>query len=192
MKRFAIIFLLTLCCVAFAPKAMGQVTIKSLNEQIARAEAEIKRNEALLNKIKGEKAVTLNELKLVASRISNRMSIVASLNEQIEICRRNIAAKEEEIAVLEERIATLKQEYAKMIYAAYKNSLLNNSLAFLFSARDFQEATLRIDYMRRYNRLRAERRPNSIRWPASWSGRNACWMPSWPSWRSRATIGTGS
>lgn len=157
MRRFAIIFLLTLCCGVFAPKAMGQVTIKSLNEQIARAEAEIKRSEALLSKIKGEKATTLNELKLIASRISSRMNIVASLNEQIEICRRNIAAKEEEISDLEGRIDSLKQEYAEMIYAAYKNSLLNNSLAFLFSARDFQEMTLRIDYMRRYNRLREQK-----------------------------------
>lgn len=41
-----------------------------------------------------------------------------------------------------------------MIYAAYKNYLQNNSMAFLFASRDFGEMTLRINYMKRYNRMR--------------------------------------
>ena len=144
-----------LCLAGTAARAQGiQPSIQALNEQIARAEEEIRRNEALLSKIKGERAVTQNELKLIISRITNRQQIVSSLDRQIDLCERDIAAKNKEITETNRRIEVLKNEYADMIYAAYKNYLLNNSLAFLFASRDFQEATLRINYMKRYNRMR--------------------------------------
>ena len=44
-----------------------------------------------------------------------------------------------------------------MVYAAYKNYKLNNFLVFLFASKDFNDATRRISYMRRYNRLRQEK-----------------------------------
>ena len=155
MKRTLLILISLLCLVPAGLRAQGvQSSIQALNEQIARAEEEIRRNEALLSKIKGERAVTQNELKLIVSRISNRQSIVSSLNQQIAICERDIAAKNKEITETNRRIEVLKKEYADMIYAAYKNYLLNNSMAFLFASRDFGEMTLRINYMKRYNRMR--------------------------------------
>ena len=155
MKRTLLILISLLCLVPAGLRAQGvQSSIQALNEQIARAEEEIRRNEALLSKIKGERAVTQNELKLIVSRISNRQSIVSSLNQQIAICERDIAAKNKEITETNRRIEVLKKEYADMIYAAYKNYLQNNSMAFLFASRDFGEMTLRINYMKRYNRMR--------------------------------------
>lgn len=132
----------------------AQETIESLNRHIAQIEAEIKRNETLLGKIKGEKAVTQNELKLIASRIKSRLNIISSLENQINICESDIAAKNREITALNSRIETLKKEYGEMIYSAYKNHLLNNSMAFIFASKDFHEATVRINYMKRYNRMR--------------------------------------
>lgn len=137
---------------SFAQK--GKTTIQSLNAQIERAEAEIKKSQSLLNKIKKDKKVTQNELKLIISRISNRQNIVSSLNQQIVICEGGIHSKQSQVNALESEIKRLKKEYAAMIYAAYKNHLLNNSMAFLFASRDFQEMTLRINYMKRYNAMR--------------------------------------
>ncbi len=156
MKRIATIAV-TLCVFVLPLFAAAPPTVQQLNEQIARAEAEIKRNEALLGKIRGEKRVTQNELKLIASRIANRQSIVSSLSQQIKLCEDSIAVRRDHIDRIAEETATLKQEYADMIYAAYKNHILNNSLAFIFAARDFREMTLRVNYMKRYNRLREEK-----------------------------------
>lgn len=156
MKRIATIAA-ALCVFTLPLFAAAPPTVQQLNEQIARAEAEIKRNEALLGKIRGEKRVTQNELKLIASRIANRQSIVSSLSQQIKLCEDSIAVRRDHIDRIAEETATLKQEYADMIYAAYKNHILNNSLAFIFAARDFREMTLRVNYMKRYNRLREEK-----------------------------------
>ena len=59
MKRTLLILISLLCLVPAGLRAQGvQSSIQALNEQIARAEEEIRRNEALLSKIKGERAVT--------------------------------------------------------------------------------------------------------------------------------------
>lgn len=154
MKRLTIILLF--CCFFAAPNLLAQrkPTIQSLNAQIEKAEAEIKKSQALLGKIKSERKVTQSELKLILSRISNRQSIVSSLTQQMVICEGNIHSKQSQINALESEIKRLKKEYAAMIYAAYKNHLMNNSMAFLFASRDFQEMTLRINYMKRYNAMR--------------------------------------
>ena len=152
MKKFLLLFCITVCTATCCLHA--QETIESLNRHIAQIEAEIKRNETLLGKIKGEKAITQNELKLIASRIKSRLSIIESLESQIKICERDIEAKNREITDLNSRIETLKKEYGEMIYAAYKNYLLNNSMAFIFASKDFHEATVRINYMKRYNKMR--------------------------------------
>lgn len=154
MKRLAIIMLLTCLAVPHSPAQKGKLTIQSLNAQIERAEAEIKKSQALLGKIKNDRKVTQSELKLILSRISSRQSIVSSLNQQMVICEGNIHSKQTQINALEAEIGRLKKEYAAMIYAAYKNHLMNNSMAFLFASRDFQEMTLRINYMKRYNAMR--------------------------------------
>ena len=44
-----------------------------------------------------------------------------------------------------------------MVYSAYKNYKLNSFLVFLFSSKDFNDATRRIAYMRRYNRMREQK-----------------------------------
>ena len=152
MKKFLLLFCITVCTATCCLHA--QETIESLNRHIAQIEAEIKRNETLLGKIKGEKAITQNELKLIASRIKSRLSIIESLESQIKICESDIEAKNREITDLNLRIETLKKEYGEMIYAAYKNYLLNNSMAFIFASKDFHEATVRINYMKRYNKMR--------------------------------------
>lgn len=193
MKRTLLILISLLCLVPAGLRAQGvQSSIQALNEQIARAEEEIRRNEALLSKIKGERAVTQNELKLIVSRISNRQSIVSSLNQQIAICERDIAAKNKEITETNRRIEVLKKEYADMIYAAYKNYLQNNSMAFLFASRDFGEMTLRINYMKRYNRMREAKASELDSLSAVLQDEVKGWIPSWRSSKPRAATATRS
>ena len=157
MRRFAAIFIIAGMLLALPHRSVASVqqpTIESLNEEIAKAEAEIKRNEQLLGKIKKDQTTTQSELKLVRSRIANRQNIVTSLQQQLSILERQIRSKSSSIAGMEKEIDGLKKEYGDMVYAAYKNHKLNNSMAFVFASEDFNDATRRIDYMRRYNLMR--------------------------------------
>lgn len=137
--------------------SLAAQTVESLNRQIQRAEQEIAKNTALLNQYKKNQQVNERQLKLIRSRMDNRREIVSSLEQQIGLIDRDIEGKNRSVGDLQQRLEKLKEEYADMIYAAYKNFKLNNALVFLFAAQDFNDATIRVNYMRRYNRMREQK-----------------------------------
>lgn len=149
--------LLAFSCGILSLSAQKQPTVQELNERISKAEESIRRSEALIKKVQKDKAATMSQLKLVGSRIASRRELVASLNSRISLLDKEISTKGRNIADLEKQSRGLKQGYAEMIRAAYKNQLINNSTAFIFASGDFNEATRRVDYMRRYNRMREVR-----------------------------------
>lgn len=147
--------------IAGAGKVYGQETIEALNALISRIDKEIRINQNLLGKVSNDRTANYNQLKIISSRIDNRKQLIASLEKQMNILSANIREKKANIEKLDRQLAQLRDEYAAMIRAAYKNYKLNNSMAFVFSASDFNDATRRINYMRRYNEMR-ERRAEEI------------------------------
>ncbi len=152
-----ILVVLAICFAGLGTYAREQSTAESLKEQVARLEKEINLNKELQKKNKNDQQVTGNGLKMVRAQIESQRRLVASLDQEVGLLDGRIAAHSKEIASMERDIARMKREYAEMIYTAWKNHKLNNSLAFIFDSEDFDDATLRIDYMRRYNRMREER-----------------------------------
>lgn len=132
----------------------GQTTIKSLEEEIRKAEEEIRINNELLKKTRANQKTSQSELKLIQSRISSRRNIVSSLNKQISLLDNDIHSKNKTISELNSDLEKLRREYAEMVRAAYKNYKLNNFMLFLFAADDFNDITKRVNFMRRYNKMR--------------------------------------
>ena len=132
-------------------------SLESLKEEIRQAEKEIAATNQLLSKIRKDQKSTQNELKLIQNRIRNRKNIVSNLDKQTQVISRDIGSKNDTITSLQSQLAQLRKEYGDMIYQAYKNYKLNNFMLFLFASKDFNEATRRIAYMRRYNRMRQQK-----------------------------------
>lgn len=153
MKGPKIILTLVFLCLS---AALAAQTLESLRAEVARAEEEIRKTNNLLSKTRSDKTVSQNQLKLIQNRIRNRRQIVDNLAKQASLINRSISSKNDTVLLLEKRIGTLRKEYAEMIRQGYKNYKINNYMAFLFSARDFNDATRRIAFMRRVNRMRQE------------------------------------
>ncbi len=51
-------------------------------------------------------------------------------------------------------LTNLKLEYAKMIYYAYKNEDAYSRLMFVFAAKDFEQAFMRLKYLQQYSDYR--------------------------------------
>ncbi|MBE5034467.1 murein hydrolase activator EnvC family protein [Gallalistipes aquisgranensis] len=149
IKRLCILLFLVL-----GAGSVGAQSLESLREQIRRAEEEIRINTELLNKTRKDQRMTQSQLKLIQSRIRNRQNIVRSLEKQIDLINTDINGKSDTVKLLTARLDALKEDYASMIRAAYKNYKLNNFLVFLFASKDFNDATRRIAFMKRYNRMR--------------------------------------
>ena len=144
---------ITLLLISSALFSNGQ-SVEQLQEDIKKAEREIELNTALLKSAKKDETLTLGQLKITRSSINNRKSIIRTLGKQVAVINRGITSENIKINDLNTQLTTLKSDYAKMIVVAYKNYKLNNYLLFLFASNDFNDATKRIAYMKRYNNMR--------------------------------------
>ena len=66
----------------------------------------------------------------------------------------NIASNNKSVEILKKELSELKDQYAKMIYHAYMNRNINNKLMFVFAAKDFNQAYMRMKYMQQYSEYR--------------------------------------
>ncbi len=160
MRRIGLIGCLwvMVLCLGTIHEGMAQnQSLEALKEEIRQAEKDIEATNRLLSKIRKDQKSTQNELKLIQNRIRNRKNIVSNLDKQTQVISRDIGSKNDTISSLKTQLAQLRKEYGEMVYSAYKNYKLNNFMLFLFASKDFNEATRRIAYMRRYNRMRQEK-----------------------------------
>ena len=156
MNRPRLLLILAALFCALNLAAQNQ-SLDALRDEIRRAEEEIRATNELLAKTKKDKQVTQNQLKLIQNRIRNRKQIIANLEKQTQLINGDIGTKNDTVHAMQNELTQLRKEYADMVYAAYKNYKLNNFLVFLFASKDFNDATRRISYMRRYNRMRQQK-----------------------------------
>ncbi len=133
----------------------------SLKKQKQKLEKEINLTTSLLDKTKKDKDKSLNYLKFISIQINNQKKLVKTLSAEIRINEKEIIKIEKEIFDVKRRVSIekknytkLKEEYAKMIYSMFLNKTLRNSIIFIVSAKDFNQAIKRIQYLKQYSSFR--------------------------------------
>ena len=119
----------------------------ALNEQLATTER-------LLKAAKANRSDAMQELQLVDQKIRLREQLVRHHQQELRSLEHNMAGADTEIRTLEGHIGALKDEYARMIRQAYRLSLGQNPLMYLFAAEDFTQAVLRFRMLQSYSTLR--------------------------------------
>ncbi len=137
--------------------AAAQTTVEELREQIRRDQQQLDATNALLGKNRDNIRLSERDLKLVRNNIETRRSMVRNLDKEAAIITAEINTNTRQVRELDSKLETLKKEYAEFVYSAWKNYKMHNTMAFLFASRDFDDATRRITYMRRYNKAREEK-----------------------------------
>jgi murein hydrolase activator len=125
-----------------------------LEQNKKRIEEEIALTARLIDETKQNKELTMNELVMLNTRISQREALVANVQRQLIQLDRQMTNRENEKSRLEKELSQLREEYSKMIYFAYKNRNAYNKLMFLFSAKDFNQAFQRMKYFQQYAAFR--------------------------------------
>ena len=115
---------------------------KALQEKREQIEKDIKYTNKLLKKTKKNKEKSLAYLKVLSTQLKNREELLQMLNIEISFIEKQIG--ETTIKIVENRktieekkkeLIKLKQDYAKMIYYAYKNKHSFDSWVFIFSSK---------------------------------------------------------
>ena len=117
-------------------------------------EEEIQYNSQLLEETKKSKKVTINQLVILKRQISTREKLIQNMYEEVKTVDDQINLNNEIVKDLKSDLEKLKEEYATMIYYAYKNRNSYDRLMFIFSSRDFNQAYKRLKYFQQYTAYR--------------------------------------
>jgi len=149
IKALPAVFLLLLTVNGFAQGIKSQ-----LQEEKKKLEEEIKYTTRLLNETKKNKQVSISQLVMLKKKIRDREKLIGNINEQIRNVDQMIENKSRQVENLSRDLKSLKEEYAKMIYYAYKNKSSYDRLIFIFSSKDFNQAFRRLKYFQQYSTYR--------------------------------------
>lgn len=150
-KHIFFIVLILLSTTAFSQSK------KALQEKKAQIAKDIQYTNKLLEKTKKSKEKSLAYLSTLSKQVDNRAELLQMLNIEIEVIEKQIGKTE--IKIVENKIKIqdkkqdlekLEQEYAKMIYYAYKNKHAYDNWVFIFSSKSFNQAYKRLKYLKQY------------------------------------------
>ena len=125
-----------------------------LEEKKKELQKEISLTNKLLNETKKNKELTLDEVLKLKSKISLRVELISAIEEEIRFVNKQINRNQDVILSLQKDLEKLKQEYAKMIYYAFKNKSTYNKIMFVFSSSSFNQAYKRLKYIQQYSEYR--------------------------------------
>ena len=107
---------------------------KQLEFQRKKLQEEIKQiNSLLFLNTKKEKSL-ISQTEDLSIKISVRMKLIATNNEQANILQNQINVNEREISNLRNDLKNLKNDYAKMIQNSYQSKSSKSRLMFIFSS----------------------------------------------------------
>lgn len=127
---------------------------KDLQKKKEQLKKDIELTNQLLSDTKEKKNTSLTELVTLNKKISIREELISTINDELVDMNHQIAQINMQIDLLSRDLVLLKQEYAKMISYAYKNQSAYRRLMFIFAAKDFNQAYLRLKYLQQYSAFR--------------------------------------
>ncbi|MBU1009486.1 MAG: peptidoglycan DD-metalloendopeptidase family protein [Bacteroidetes bacterium] len=142
------LLILLLLCLRLSGFAQDRKAELESNKQ--RLEEEISFTSKLIGETRESKNSTLGELQILNARIGKQESLIATIQKQMLQLEEQSRRSETELRRLETNLKQMKEEYARMIYFAYKNRNSYNKLVFLFAAEDFNQAYERLKYFQQY------------------------------------------
>ena len=148
-------FVLICLILLSAVDAFSQNDEKSeLRKQKQEIDQEIEYTNKLLDETKKNKQSSLNELSILNNKIEKREELINTITVEIRYLERQIRKNDKKIKELSMDLEKLKDEYASMIYYAFKNRNTYDRLMFIFSSEDFNQAYRRMKYLQQYSSYR--------------------------------------
>jgi len=153
LYNFLIIFFLSIGIMAHAQPTSNR---SDLEKRRANLLDEIANTQSQLEATKKDKKATMGQLNALMAKLKTRQKLIDNINSELDKINGSITTSASEIQTLNKNLATLKMAYAQSIRYAYKHRVNQNMIAFLFSAKDFNDAIRRMQYLRKYREYRKE------------------------------------
>ncbi len=146
--------LLLCACLLLASASCTAQSRKNLESKRKQLLRDIKIANNLLETTTRSKAAALNRLYTLRSQINKREELIQLLNDELTLVDSNIIRTKGVVDALNEDIDNLEKEYGEMARQAYRQKTNNSKLLFIFSAKEFNQAFKRWQYIKQYDRFR--------------------------------------
>ena len=155
------LFLLLALLLSLGASMLGFAqTKKELEKKKVQLRKDIEITNKILEETRKNKSVSLNQLVALNKKIGMRQELISTITRESLILQYQVDQTNASIATLEQEMKELKEEYAKMIYFAYKNQSAYQRLMFIFASSDFNKAYKRLRYMQQYSDYRKQQKAN--------------------------------
>ena len=156
MGRVSIIFfaVAVVMLMAFAAISQQQGDLDTQNAVMRRSQERLAEIERLNKALSGDISRSERDLRIARSTIAAKRKIAADLDRETRRITAEMDADTRAINELDSALETLKRDYGRMVYSAWKSHKTTGTTLFLLSSKDFNDASRRISFIRRYNRAR--------------------------------------
>ncbi|MCT4600497.1 MAG: peptidoglycan DD-metalloendopeptidase family protein [Marinifilaceae bacterium] len=107
----------------------------------------------LLKQVSKNKNLTSKDIYLVNKQISNREALVSNIQSEINILNSNIITNRKAISRSKKRLEILRKQYAAIIYNSWLHKSSKKNLVFILSSKDFNQAYMRLKYLKQYTKF---------------------------------------
>jgi murein hydrolase activator len=128
--------------------------INSLEKQKKAIQKQLEQNTKQLKETTRKKQLSMTELFMRQNGIALREEQITIIRREIRVVNKQIRKTDDLIESMEKDLQKLKDEYAEMVYYAYKNRNSYDRLMFVFAADDFNQAYKRLKYYQQYAEYR--------------------------------------
>ncbi|MBN2614283.1 MAG: peptidoglycan DD-metalloendopeptidase family protein [Bacteroidales bacterium] len=143
-----IVFVVTILLIlAGTFPAAAQNNLDQLKKKRAELEKQINYTNHLISKVSSDKKNTVYSLRLLNNKIQRRQELSATLKKEVLILSDTIDNLHLDLKRLDGRLSKMKTEYARIAEFVYKHNSPYTRLAFLFAAKDINQAYQRLRYL---------------------------------------------
>ena len=142
-------FVISISIVFLVSSFFSQTSSSALKKEQKKIEKKISNTKTLLNTVKNNANISLNELRIVDNQIKNREALVAVYDNQVQAAEIKMLEKSNEINTLKKKSIKLKSQYRAMLLYAYKHRNNSDKIMYILSASSYHEAFKRNKYIKK-------------------------------------------
>ena len=131
--------------------AQNSAELKRRKETLTR---EIESLNHSLKQTSSSKRLSLKQIKALNTQIRLREEKINTINSEVRLLDNQISDNSNTVRSLQSQLNKLKKEYAGMVLFAFRNQSAYSKLMFIFAARDFNQAYMRLKYLQQFSTYR--------------------------------------
>lgn len=150
-------YLAYILVLAFWTQSVSAQTKGDLQARKQQTYKELKLARELMEKTSSQKSLSLRQILLLQKGIESRSSLISTMEQEVRLVDREIDIVNAEIRGLEQDNIENREEYARLIYFAYRNHTPHEKFMYLLAASSLSQSYQRYRYLKYITEYREQK-----------------------------------